>query len=146
MTSKFICLIGNPEDPELVAMDGFDDCVAGVVERSGSEPIICYDKDAVLKTLVSRDGMTDEEALEFFNVNQLGAWVGDRTPCFLDSESKGYEARTRAALENALDLLKQYEGTISMTDMLTTVSSTETPMSGYQLKCEIEDLLTKITE
>ena len=146
MTNKFICLIGNPEDPELVAMDGFDDCVAGVVERSGSEPIICYDKDAVLKTLISRDGMTEEEALEFFNVNQLGAWVGDRTPCFLDSESKGYEARTRDALESALDLLKQCDDATSIADILTTVSNTEKPMSGYQLKCEIEDLLSKITE
>ena len=25
-----------------------------------------------------------EEAMEYYEFNQLGAWVGDGTPCFLD--------------------------------------------------------------
>ena len=25
-------------------MDGYDDCIAGVVERFGQPPIVCYDK------------------------------------------------------------------------------------------------------
>jgi hypothetical protein len=29
------------------------------------------------------DGMTEEEAEEYFNFNQLGAWIGENTPCFL---------------------------------------------------------------
>jgi hypothetical protein len=32
------------------------------------------------------DGMTEEEAVEYFDFNQIGAWVGDRTPCFLISQ------------------------------------------------------------
>jgi len=34
-------------DPDLLLMDGFDDCIAGIVERYGEEDIICYDRDAV---------------------------------------------------------------------------------------------------
>jgi hypothetical protein len=46
------------------------------------EPIVCYDKDKVLQRHRD-DGMDYDEAIEFFEYNQLGAWVGDRTPCFI---------------------------------------------------------------
>ncbi len=67
----------------LLKMDGFDDCIAGVVERIGQDPIICYDKAKVLDQMIVSDGMSYEEAVEYFEYNQIGAWVGDRTPCFL---------------------------------------------------------------
>ena len=66
----------------MLRMDGFNDCIIGSVERFGQEPIICYDKNKVLKKNM-KDGMTEEEAVEYFEYNQLGAWVGDTTPCFL---------------------------------------------------------------
>ena len=67
---------------EVMVMDGYDDCVIGVLERFGTEPIILYDKDKVIEKLVA-DGLTLEEAVEFYEYNQLGSWVGDRTPGFL---------------------------------------------------------------
>jgi len=70
----------------LLKMDGFDDCIAGVVERIGQDPIICYDKAKVLDQMIVSDGMSYEEAVEYFEYNQIGAWVGDRTPCFLISQ------------------------------------------------------------
>ena len=63
-------------------MDGFDDCIAGVVQRYGQPTIICYDKEKVLEQ-VTDDGMTDEEAIEYFEYNQIGAWGGEQTPCFI---------------------------------------------------------------
>jgi hypothetical protein len=69
----------------LLKMDGFDDCIAGLVERCGAEPIVCYDKDKVLAKLEEQMG-SREDALEWYEFNQLGAWVGDRTPCFLDRD------------------------------------------------------------
>ena len=64
-------------------MDGFDDCVVGILERFGMEPIVLYDKDLVIQNLM--DGGIDsyEGALEYYESNQLGAWVGDQTPGFL---------------------------------------------------------------
>ena len=41
-----------------------------------------YNKEKVLERLVA-DGMTPDEAIEFWEFNQIGAWVGDQTPCFL---------------------------------------------------------------
>ena len=69
----------------LLKMDGFDNCIAGVVEGFGQERIVCYDKFKVIDQMIS-EGMTEEEAVEFFEYNQIGAWVGDRTPCFLISQ------------------------------------------------------------
>lgn len=67
---------------KMLRMDGYDDCCIGVVERFGMEPIFCYDVSKVIKRHMD-DGMTEEEAREFFEFNQLGAWAGEGTPCFL---------------------------------------------------------------
>tara|TARA_R100001510_G_C7578444_1_gene152342 strand:- start:495 stop:746 length:252 start_codon:yes stop_codon:yes gene_type:complete len=72
---------------EALLMDDFDDCIAGVVRRCGQPTIICYDRDKVLKQLVD-SGMTDEEAVEYFEYNQIGAWVGEHTPCFISPFDK----------------------------------------------------------
>ncbi len=69
------------DDTKALTMDGYDDCIAGVLERFGMEPIIVYDKQRVIEKLMKV--MTDEEAYEFFEYNQLGAWMGDGTPGFI---------------------------------------------------------------
>lgn len=56
--------------------------VIGVLERFGQEPLVLLDKEKCLKIYMDRDGMTYEEAIEFFEFNVLGAWVGEGTPCF----------------------------------------------------------------
>jgi len=76
----------DPDEFNLLVMDGYDDCIVGVVERCGQEPIVCYDKSKVIKQLGSND-MTTEEAEEFFYCNQVGAWMGDTTPCFLSTNT-----------------------------------------------------------
>lgn len=77
----------NPD--ELIVMNGFDDCIVGVVERFGQSPIVCYDKEMVIESLEST-GMERFEAEEFFNFNQIGAWMGDLTPCFLSANGKDH--------------------------------------------------------
>lgn len=64
-------------------MDGFDDCVIGMVARCGqATPCICYDMDLVISKLMLQ-GMSREDAEEFFEYNQIGSWVGEGTPFFL---------------------------------------------------------------
>ena len=69
---------------DLLLMDGYDDCIAGIVERQGAEPCVCYDRKKVLAKLMA-DGVSYEEALEFHEYNQAGAYVGKHTPCFIDT-------------------------------------------------------------
>jgi hypothetical protein len=70
------------EEHDMMAMDGYDDCIVGYVERFGQPAIICYDKAKVIAKLMS-DGMDETDANEWFEFNQIGAWVGDTTPCFI---------------------------------------------------------------
>lgn len=56
--------------------------IIGRVERFGMEPLILLDKEKCLKIFEDRDGMTREEAIEFFDFNVIGAWLGEGTPCF----------------------------------------------------------------
>lgn len=65
----------------LLVMDGFDDCIIGVGQRF-TDYFVIYDFKKVIAKLM-QDGMTEEEAIEFHEFNQLGAWVGPRTPVFL---------------------------------------------------------------
>lgn len=67
---------------EFLTMDGYDDCIVGVVERYGTPAVVCYDKNKVLDKLV-KDGLSEDEAEEFFYYNQIGAWCGETTPCFI---------------------------------------------------------------
>lgn len=69
-------------DPELLLMDGFDDCIIGICESFGSVPVIAYDYYRVIANLQA-SGMTYEEAVEYHEFNQAGAYVGERTPVFI---------------------------------------------------------------
>ena len=70
--------------PEAKLMTGFDDCIIGLCTRFGMDTVVLYDRDKVLEKLVKREGMTYEEAVEFFEYNQIGAWVGEGTPAFAE--------------------------------------------------------------
>lgn len=65
----------------LLVMDGYDDCIAGVVRRF-NDTFVVYDYQKVIAKLM-KDGMTEDEAVEFWEFNQVGAWSGDHTPGFL---------------------------------------------------------------
>tara|TARA_R100000687_G_C6350332_1_gene118533 strand:+ start:162 stop:437 length:276 start_codon:yes stop_codon:yes gene_type:complete len=68
---------------EALTMDGYDDCVIGVLERFGMEPIVLYDKDKVIQKLMDDGCDSYEGANEYYEYNQLGGWHGDKTPGFL---------------------------------------------------------------
>jgi|TARA_R110001599_G_scaffold284932_1_gene487143 hypothetical protein len=66
-----------------LTMDGYDDCAIGILERYGMECIVIYDKEKVIEKLMANECDSYEEALEFYEYNQLGGWHGDMTPGFL---------------------------------------------------------------
>jgi len=69
---------------EALIMDGFDDCIVGILERFGiDQPIVVYDREKVIAKLMSEDGLTHEEALDHYYYNQVGGWHGEKTPAFL---------------------------------------------------------------
>ena len=66
----------------MLKADGFDEAIMGVVQRFGQETVILYDTDKLIDILVHRDEMPYDDAVEFFEYNILGSWVGEETPAF----------------------------------------------------------------
>lgn len=69
-------------NPEAMYPTDMKEAIIGYVERSGMEPQILLDREKCYQCLV-KDGMTYEEAVEFFDFNTIGSFMGDAgTPCF----------------------------------------------------------------
>jgi len=62
--------------------DGFDDAIIGI-GRQFNKTIVVYDESKCLDILIKRDGMTEKEAIEFFEFNVVGAYVGEHTPIYV---------------------------------------------------------------
>lgn len=74
----------NKNTDGLLLADGFEKAFHGVAYRLGwAEPVAVYDRERCLDIL-QMGGSTYEEALEYFEYNVLGAWVGEQTPIFID--------------------------------------------------------------
>lgn len=63
--------------------DDLDSCIIGIASRSGQPDLIVYDSDKIIDLLMERDGMEFSDAVDFFQFNIAGAWVGEGTPLFL---------------------------------------------------------------
>jgi len=73
----------EPIDGALLA-DGFEAALVGFGYQF-NYPIAVYNRDKCIEILMDRDGMSDIDAIEFFDFNVAGAWVGKSTPVFLES-------------------------------------------------------------
>ena len=49
-------------------------------------PRLVYSITTIITILRERDGMTEEEAIEFFDYNIKGGYFGTHTPLFLNEE------------------------------------------------------------
>jgi hypothetical protein len=64
-----------PEE-EILKADGFDDAIIGIEDESMR---LIYSVSKCIEILVAQ-GMSEEDAVEYFHFNTKGAWVGDKTP------------------------------------------------------------------
>ena len=69
-------------DPELLFADGFDDCIIGMTINDKGLAVVLYSEEQVIQSLAKQMPLT--EAIEYFDFNIKGAYVGDRTPIFLE--------------------------------------------------------------
>ena len=70
------------DEEEVLLADGFENAFVGIARQFG-QPIAVYDRKKCLCCLV-KQGMSYEEAEEYFSFNTEGAWVGSGTPAFLE--------------------------------------------------------------
>lgn len=71
-------------NPQALTVHGYEDALIGVCYRFGQEPLAAYSRSRIIQILMRRDGMTEEEADEFFEFNIIGSGLGEHTPVFLD--------------------------------------------------------------
>jgi len=69
----------------MLRADGFDEAIIGVGNRCGQLDILAYDVNKCVKILMDQ-GMTEEEAIDYFEFNVVGAYVGTGTPTFIIKE------------------------------------------------------------
>ena len=62
--------------------DDFDLAIVGVGRTFGGLLCAVYDVDKIIEILM-KDGMDCEDALEYFDYNVAGAYVGEQTPIFM---------------------------------------------------------------
>ena len=66
---------------ETIFFEGLDMAIIGITEVPDGYKV-CYDIGRVLELLII-SGMTEEEAIEYFDFNIEGAYVGPLTPIFV---------------------------------------------------------------
>ena len=69
------------EDEKMLFADGFDKAIIGVAHIQNKR-IVSYDTKKCIKILMK--DMTQEEAVEYFDFNVLGSYVGEYTPAFIE--------------------------------------------------------------
>ena len=72
---------------EALKFNGFDTAILGHGGQFSKPSLLVYSQTKIIETLRFRDGMTEEEAIEFFDFNIAGAWMGEGTPIIVDDYS-----------------------------------------------------------
>jgi hypothetical protein len=72
-------------NPEALFCVGFDEAIIGIAERINLGSVVAYDVNKMINIIIERDGMTYEEAEEYFNYNILGTWMGEYTPVYIQT-------------------------------------------------------------
>jgi hypothetical protein len=74
-------------DEELLLLEpeDFDEAIIGIAERADGMLAVAYDRTRCIDILAR--SMSREDAEEFFEFNTAGAWMGARTPVFVDTRA-----------------------------------------------------------
>jgi len=82
MTTLNETLVNNGYEG-VYTLDGFDEAFIGIGVRCSKDPLPIYSWEKMVEVLVQRDGMDEDEAMEYISFNSLGAWFGEKTPIIM---------------------------------------------------------------
>ena len=75
----------------MMTADGFDKAIIGTITSYGRGESILYSTEKILEIMTDRDGMSPDEALDFFHFNILGSYNGEGMPAFLNDHVEPLE-------------------------------------------------------
>ena len=67
-----------------IILDGLDEAIMGIAEEFGNGYRIVYSKSKIFSILMNRDGMTEEESIEFYEYNILGLYASPQNAIFFE--------------------------------------------------------------
>ena len=66
----------------MMKADGLDEAIIGVGQQFDKPDRLIYDYDKCVDILMTDQGFTEEQAIEWIEFNVKGAYVGEGTPIF----------------------------------------------------------------
>ena len=72
------------EKMPILLADGFEKAFIGL-GRQGPHRLAVYDYNKCVRILMKREDWSEEDALEWMEFNVVGAWVGEQTPIFVET-------------------------------------------------------------
>jgi len=81
MDRQEIDQIADETGENLLLFDGFDEAIVGVGTQF-TVAIVVYSKGKIIEAIM-QDGSTYEEAIEHFDFNVAGSYMGEQTPLIL---------------------------------------------------------------
>ena len=70
-------------NPDALKFDGFCSSIVGYASQFTKPPVLVYDYNKMVETLMFREHIDYQDAVELLHVNTLGAWLGENTPMVL---------------------------------------------------------------
>lgn len=67
-------------DEDVILLDGMESAVVGLVQSFEGQRVL-YDTDKII-SILQEDGMTEDEAIDYFSFNILGGHFGTLNPIF----------------------------------------------------------------
>jgi hypothetical protein len=74
------------QELDLLFLDQHDNAIIGIARQFNTYSV-AYSKKLVIDNLCLSGDMERDEALEFFEFNIVGAYVGEHTPTFIEDDS-----------------------------------------------------------
>lgn len=76
-----VSILENWPDEQLTIADGFDEAVIGI-DVVGER--IIYSVQKVIDILMERDGMDEQDAIDWYEYNMQSTYVGEHTPIWCE--------------------------------------------------------------
>lgn len=72
-------------DIQALTADGFDEAIIGIVDIPNTPTRVAYSVKRSIEILL-KQGMDLDEAVEYFDFNVRGAYMGETTPIWVDDD------------------------------------------------------------
>jgi len=86
MRTKIDDIVEMFPDDEILKCDGYDDCCIGYDFGFGEDIRLIYSVRMILDKMVNEDKLSEDEAIEHFEFNFRGSYLGLKTPIWCQDD------------------------------------------------------------